>query len=123
RWCADDSFTNRGFRRIEDDIGLVPTDSYDGALYFPYLKTIDPITGDAVPQPPSGFVAGVMARTDATRGVWKAPAGPGAPPPHPTGGVGPGEVADMRQGAPDPPGGDSRRPVSGRRARRWGART
>ena len=55
-----------------------------GALYFPWLKVRNPIfkAGSAVAdeqaefliQPPSGHVAGVWARTDATRGVHKAPA-------------------------------------------------
>jgi len=46
------------------------------AVYFPWLKTLDP-KGGASPilVPPSGFVAGIYARTDARRGVWKAPAG------------------------------------------------
>jgi len=48
-----------------------------GALYFPWVLGSDP-TGRSrtpVPLPPSGYVAGLYARTDATRGVWKAPAG------------------------------------------------
>jgi Bacteriophage tail sheath protein len=48
----------------------------NGALYFPWIKGPDPLQENRVrPFPPSGFVAGIMARTDATRGVWKAPAG------------------------------------------------
>ena len=49
--------------------------SQNGALYFPYLKSIDPLTGEPIELPPSGFVAGIYARTDTNRGVWKAPAG------------------------------------------------
>jgi phage tail sheath protein FI len=48
-----------------------------GAVYFPWLKMVDP-TGaspEPLPVPPSGFVTGQYARTDARRGVWKAPAG------------------------------------------------
>jgi phage tail sheath protein FI len=46
-----------------------------GALYWPRL-----VTPDSTPSglPPSGAIAGVMARTDSERGVWKAPAGLGA---------------------------------------------
>ncbi len=48
-----------------------------GAVYFPWVKMIDP-TG-ASPTPilvaPSGWVTGIYARIDARRGVWKAPAG------------------------------------------------
>src|SRR5262249_61615277 len=34
-----------------------------------------PATGASVTLPPSGSVAGIFARTDTARGVWKAPAG------------------------------------------------
>jgi phage tail sheath protein FI len=51
-------------------------DRRNAALYFPYLRAPDPLVGDAVTEyPPSGAIAGVMANTDSTRGVWKAPAG------------------------------------------------
>jgi hypothetical protein len=48
-----------------------------GAVYYPWLKMTDPTGASAVPisVPPSGFVAGMYARIDARRGVWKAPAG------------------------------------------------
>ena len=48
----------------------------NAALYFPWLKIVDTqntLQTQAVP--PSGAVAGLIARVDATRGVWKAPAG------------------------------------------------
>jgi phage tail sheath protein FI len=44
-------------------------------LYFPQLQMTDPLTGRLRSFPPSGAIAGVYARTDAERGVWKAPAG------------------------------------------------
>jgi phage tail sheath protein FI len=48
----------------------------NAAFYFPWVKAADPLKKNALrPFPPSGFIAGVYARTDATRGVWKAPAG------------------------------------------------
>jgi hypothetical protein len=49
------------------------------AYYFPWVLAPDPLTGNR-PRlfPPSGFVAGIYASTDASRGVWKAPAGIGA---------------------------------------------
>jgi len=47
----------------------------NAAIYFPYLKMTDPLTGAPAAFPPAASVAGVMARTDASRGVWKAPAG------------------------------------------------
>jgi phage tail sheath protein FI len=50
----------------------------NAALYFPYLRITDPDTtqlGRKIDMPPAGAVAGVYARTDVQRGVWKAPAG------------------------------------------------
>jgi hypothetical protein len=48
----------------------------DGAAFFPRLRLADPLN-DYQPRTfaPSGVVAGLFARTDANRGVWKAPAG------------------------------------------------
>ncbi|MER8400427.1 phage tail sheath C-terminal domain-containing protein [Mesorhizobium sp. M1348] len=55
------------------DIG---TNSKNAALFFPRLKQPDPMLGGQVRDfVPSGAVAGIFARTDTTRGVWKAPAG------------------------------------------------
>jgi len=51
----------------------VPKTNY-GAIYYPWIK-IAAATGALRSVPPSGTIAGVYARTDATRGVWKAPAG------------------------------------------------
>lgn len=46
------------------------------ALYFPRLRLNDPLQdGDLADFAPCGVVAGIMARTDTERGVWKAPAG------------------------------------------------
>jgi len=50
--------------------------SRNAATYFPAVRIADPL--DALrprTMAPSGTLAGVYARTDATRGVWKAPAG------------------------------------------------
>jgi len=44
------------------------------AVYYPWIKVFDPVTQAPAVVPPSGHVAGVYARTDATRGVFKAPA-------------------------------------------------
>ena len=53
--------------------GLV---SKNAALYFPRVLEPNPLRDDALePFAPCGAVAGVIARTDAQRGVWKAPAG------------------------------------------------
>ena len=49
-------------------------DSKYGALYWPWIKVFDPVAGQARFVPPSGHIAGIWARNDDTRGVWKAPA-------------------------------------------------
>ncbi|MFM0336850.1 Ig-like domain-containing protein [Paraburkholderia fungorum] len=46
------------------------------AYYFPWVLAPDPLMGGRPTHyPPCGFVAGLYAATDASRGVWKAPAG------------------------------------------------
>jgi hypothetical protein len=49
-------------------------DSKYGALYFPWVKVLDPITRQVITLPPSGFVTGIYARNDINRAVFKAPA-------------------------------------------------
>lgn len=49
-------------------------DKVYGALYFPRIRVNDPL-GTQRWVPPTGHVAGVFARTERERGVWKAPAG------------------------------------------------
>ncbi len=46
-----------------------------GALYYPWIKALDPLTGKPRPLPPSGAIVGTYASTDVKRGVHKAPAG------------------------------------------------
>jgi phage tail sheath protein FI len=56
--------------------GLTGSDAMNSAFFYPPVLAPDPLQGGAIKvYPPCGFVAGVFARTDATRGVWKAPAG------------------------------------------------
>lgn len=48
----------------------------NAAVYFPPLVAPDPLAdGEPTFVMPSGAIAGIWARTDVTRGVWKAPAG------------------------------------------------
>jgi phage tail sheath protein FI len=48
----------------------------NAAVYFPRLKVPDPLQENRLEEfAPCGAVAGIFARTDAQRGVWKAPAG------------------------------------------------
>ena len=49
-------------------------DSKFATLYYPWLEVMDPLTNQPMLVPPSGHVAGVWCRTDASRGVHKAPA-------------------------------------------------
>jgi phage tail sheath protein FI len=66
---AHDKFIDTG----NDNVG---TRSRNAALFFPRIKMPNPLHGNQIEEyVPSGVVAGIFARTDATRGVWKAPAG------------------------------------------------
>lgn len=49
-------------------------DSKWAALYYPWVTVLDPITRRLINLPPSGFVAGIYARNDINRAVYKAPA-------------------------------------------------
>jgi phage tail sheath protein FI len=57
-------------------LGLSGIAARNAALYFPRVLQVDPQRDRQLDVfVPCGIVAGVMARTDAQRGVWKAPAG------------------------------------------------
>jgi uncharacterized protein len=48
----------------------------NAAYYYPWVQAPDPLFGNRPALfPPCGFVAGIYASTDASRGVWKAAAG------------------------------------------------
>lgn len=54
----------------------VGTRSRNAALFFPRLKQPNPLSDNQIEDfVPCGTVAGIFARTDTQRGVWKAPAG------------------------------------------------
>jgi phage tail sheath protein FI len=65
--AADDQPEKPGLRPPQSDPGF-------GAFYFPGITIRDPLGGALVDVSPSGHIAGIWARTDATRGVHKAPA-------------------------------------------------
>jgi hypothetical protein len=67
----DESFT-----LVQPTGGVKPRLSAYAAYYYPWILTSDPLHPDAKPQytPPSGHIAGIWARSDANRGVHKAPA-------------------------------------------------
>ena len=66
-----------------DDLGehgpdgsLTGDNAINAAFYFPWIKAPDPLRENRPRDfPPCGFMAGLYARTDSNRGVWKAPAG------------------------------------------------
>lgn len=68
---------------IEDQLTDVKTEILNkySAVYFPWIYITNPMyspygdTRKTILVPPSGAIAGIYARTDANRGVWKAPAG------------------------------------------------
>src|SRR5947207_10927973 len=74
-----DSFLDATFQSMSNgpDSSMTAGDNAaNAAFYFPWINAPDPQQSNIVKAfPPSGFVAGTYARTDATRGVWKAPAG------------------------------------------------
>jgi uncharacterized protein len=94
-------------------------DSKFAALYYPWIEVMDPLTNQPKLVPPSGHVAGVWCRTDATRGVHKAPAN------EVTLGVnGLGfQVTQAEQGGLNKVGINCIRSFPGRGIRIWGART
>jgi hypothetical protein len=49
-------------------------DSKFATIYWPWVKSLDPATSKVDLMPPSGFVAGIWGRVDASRGVHTAPA-------------------------------------------------
>jgi len=65
-----------GADSAEGGLASLGTTSSHAAVYFPRLMEADPLNGDSLAAfAPCGAVAGVIARTDTQRGVWKAPAG------------------------------------------------
>jgi phage tail sheath protein FI len=62
--------------RLGGDLNLTGPKARNAFLYYPRVKMSDPLLGGAEDTfPACGIIAGVLARTDATRGVWVAPAG------------------------------------------------
>lgn len=94
-------------------------DSKHAALYYPWVVAADPLSGAQITLPPSGFACAVIARTDANRGVWAAPANEVA-----TGALGVERHIDREaQALLNPLGVNCIRALTGRGVRIWGART
>jgi phage tail sheath protein FI len=81
------------------------------------------VTGSVIPMAPSGFVAGIYAATDASRGVWKAPAGLATNVLNTTGPVSSGIMTDQQQGVLNVQAINCLRAFSGIGTVVWGART
>ena len=100
------------------DDPTTPNDPY-ATLYWPWIEVLHPITGEKLMIPPCGHVAGVWARTDGVRGVYKAPANEEL-----MGTVGLGYLAaDGDSDLLNPDGINIIRGFTGRGTRIWGART
>ncbi|GGJ80354.1 hypothetical protein GCM10010123_07880 [Pilimelia anulata] len=120
RMALLDAMPGRSPQQVRDwrrDAGAY--DSAYAALYYPWIKVFDPVAGTNRYVPPSGHLAGVWARSDATRGVHRAP----------TNEVIRGAVAPetpltrQQQELLAPVGVNCLRAFPGRGIRVWGART
>lgn len=97
-------------------------DSAFAAMYYPWIKVDNPLGSNGNSEilvPPSGHVAGLWARVDESRGVWKAPAN------ETLRGVLDVEldITKEEQGLLNPIGINCIRPFGTRGIRVWGART
>ena len=77
-WTANASTAietaEKGVNALRATIGN--DDARNAMAYFPRLRMPDPLSeGRLADFAPCGAIAGIMARTDVQRGVWKAPAG------------------------------------------------
>ncbi len=70
-----------GILQLTNDVGggdpanvTPPASSSYAAVYYPWVRVLDPATSETYLVPPGGHVAGIYARTDIERGVHKAPA-------------------------------------------------
>jgi hypothetical protein len=111
-----------GTTGIDGSSAELPARDENASIYFPRIRMADPLQENRLETfAPCGAVAGIHARTDAQRGVWKAPAGQDATV------VGVRELAytltDGENGRLNPLGVNCLRrfPVSGNMV--WGART
>jgi uncharacterized protein len=94
-------------------------DSTYAAFYYPWVTVFDPVTQKEVNLPPSGAVAGIYARNDINRGVFKAPANEVV-----DGAIGLEKILNKsQQDILNPLGINCFRFFEGRGFRLWGART
>lgn len=94
-------------------------DTTRAALYYPWVRVLDPISNTPINLPPSGFVAGIYARNDVENGVHKAPANEVV-----RGAIGMETLINKaQQDVLNPLGINCLRYFEGRGIRVWGART
>ena len=67
-----DSPNNLALSGVRDYRSLV--DNTRAALYYPWVRVLDPVSNTEISLPPSGFMTGIYARNDIQIGVHKAPA-------------------------------------------------
>lgn len=116
------------FELTADDVSrhveALPARSRNAGMFYPWIEVPDPVGIGRDPRrflPPSGHMCGVIARTDATRGVWKAPAGVEAVV---TGSVGlQHELVDADQDLLNPKGLNCIRQLPAAGIVAWGSRT
>ncbi len=95
-------------------------DTKYGAVYYPWIKIANPFgNGASILVPPSGYMAGIYARSDTERGVHKAPANEVV-----RGVIGVEmQITKAEQDILNPVGINCIRAFPGRGIRVWGART
>jgi phage tail sheath protein FI len=119
-----DSPPGMGFQEVKEwRSDVAGYDSMFGAFYYPWINIENPLATNGADReitiPPSGHVAGLWAKVDETRGVWKAPANEVLQ------GVLSVEtpISQVEQGLLNPIGINCIRPFGTRGIRVWGART
>lgn len=117
RFAVVDS--SRNSNPVDLDPRTSVQDTTYAGFYTPWIVTSDPETGARVSVPPGGHVLGIFGRTDAERGVFKAPANE----------IIRGaidlqfDINDSAQDVMNPRGVNAIREFPGRGIRLWGART
>ncbi len=108
--------------QLSDNRVLSLTNADHAALFFPRLLRRDPLRGGQIDKfAPCGAVAGIIARTDVNRGVWKSPAGMAATISGAEGLTVP--MTDQENGLLNPIGVNCLRSFPGTGLTVWGART
>ncbi len=75
-WASAQDITDTNYKKLTDFTGTLGDGARNAGLFFPRVLAADPLRKNSLREfAPSGMIAGVYARTDTQRGVWKAPAG------------------------------------------------